>query len=127
MKKAVSVLLIVLSLLIGFQRVLIVLHYQLNTARIERQYCENKNLSAMTCKGICYVRKALQKTEDKANNSFKVMYQKADMVLENYDLVQNLEVGFERTNMQSDYVAVLYADPLIEIQVPPPLIVTPFS
>lgn len=121
MKKAVSVLLILLSLLIGFQRLIIVLHYQFNWERIEQQFCENKDSIIITCKGVCYIQKAFQKTEDKTTKSSKVVYQIAEVFFEPFLSLYNLKLESTLTLEDPSYIDVIYANPLIEVIVPPPL------
>lgn len=121
MKRAASVLLIFLSLLIGFQRIIIVLHYQLNWERIELQYCENKSSLIMTCKGLCYVQKAFQHSEDKAPKTSKVFYQVSDVIFESLISFFSSDSGILLTYQEPPYLDIRYCDPLLEVLVPPPL------
>lgn len=41
--RVISGLLMLLSVLIGFQQAIIVMHFKLNQERIEKEFCENKN------------------------------------------------------------------------------------
>lgn len=121
MKKAATVLLIVLSLLIGFQRILIVLHYQFNWERIEQKFCENKDSIIITCKGICYVQKAFQQSQDKGSASTKIVYQKADVIFEIFHLIDNTILEIPMVNQAPPYLDIIYLNPFIEVFVPPPL------
>ncbi len=120
MKKVFSVLLMVLSLLIGFQQVIIVMHFNLNQDAIEQQFCINKNEPELQCHGTCFLRKQLHETGNPGSTSISI-YQRVDMLPISI-------IGFEAKKSITEirikrpiYKESLYAEPYREIFVPPPI------
>lgn len=121
MKIAYSALLIVLSLLIGFQQVVIVVHFKLNREAIEQKFCINKNKPELQCHGTCHLKKQLQETESSGPSSIS-NYPKIDIFTV---LFKELEVKSPTTeirNKTSIHKETLYTAPYREILVPPPIV-----
>jgi len=118
MKQVFSVLIMVLSLLIGFQQAIIVMHFKLNQEAIEQAFCINKSQPKLQCHGTCHLKKRLQETEN-TNQSSISMYQKVDMLPFSF-------IGFKAINSAIEiganipfYQEVFYVAPCREIFVPP--------
>ena len=110
----------VLSLLIGFQQAIIVLHFKLNQKAIVDEFCINKNQPKLHCEGKCFLKKQLQKT-DQSDPSATHTYQKVDMFfISNMDL----DIKHLATEIKHKKVAAkrtIYTAPHLEIFVPPPI------
>lgn len=120
MKRLLISLLMILSLLIGFQQAIIVLHFKLNQKEIEAAFCVNKDEPMMHCHGACFLRKQLKNTEEKGSVPSTV-YSKVDLMtvpiieFEVRDLI--IDVG----GSAPVYQEICYEDPFREVIVPPPI------
>jgi hypothetical protein len=120
MKIVYSVLLMVLSLLIGFQQAIIVVHYKLNRDAIEQRFCVNKNKPELQCHGSCHLKKQLQETENSGSSTISI-YPKIDIFPVSFTV---LEIKSPTTDVQSKtsiHKETLYTSPYREIFVPPPI------
>ena len=120
MKQVFSVLMMVLSLLTGFQQAIIVMHFNLNQEVIEQKFCVNKNKPELHCHGTCHLKKQLKKTGNTDPASTNI-YQRIDMLpisVTEFE-VRNLTIEI-RSNI-SIYKETLYMEPYREIFVPPPI------
>lgn len=120
MKIVYSVLLLVLSLLIGLQQAIIVVHFKLNRDAIEERFCTNKNKPELQCHGTCHLKKQLQEAENAASASLSI-YPKIDMVPA---LLTEWEIKHSITKILSEtpiYKEILYVAPCREVIVPPPI------
>lgn len=120
MRRACSVILMILSVLIVFQKEIIIVHYKLNQEYIEQQYCVNKNKPSLHCHGICHLKKKLQETERPDATSF-VNYKSVDMLPIS---VIGLEIKVTVKEVQSktpEYKEIFYTDPFRELVDPPPI------
>lgn len=121
MVRVFSVFLIVLSLFLGFQQAIIVMHFKLNQERIEKAYCVNKNRPGMECHGLCHLRKQLDSQE-----------QSDAVIIKNYPrvelfVVSVFEYKIDETEIESAEEIILYQEgnykePMREIFIPPPII-----
>jgi len=121
MKQGLSVLLMMLSLLVGFQQTLIVMHFKLNQKLIEQKFCVNKDRPELHCDGRCFLKKQLQNSGS-PDSATATMYPKVDMLPISID-------GFEAKSpiayigrTVSYYVETSYREPCLEIFVPPPIV-----
>lgn len=120
MKSVFSVLLMVLSLLIGFQPAIIVMHFKLNQNTIEQEFCINKNAPELQCHGTCFLRKKLQEADNSDSASIK-NYQRVDMLPISIIGFEVENWATERRGKASIYRENLYIEPCREILVPPPI------
>lgn len=109
-----------LSLLIGFQQAIIVMHFKLNQETIEQKFCINKNKPELQCHGICHLKKQLQGTEKSDSASISI-YQRVDMLsISVMEFKANNSVIGIRANT-SIYKEARYMEPYREVFVPPPI------
>lgn len=120
MKQVFSVLMMVLSLLVGFQQAIIVMHFKLNQEAIEREFCVNKNTPELACHGTCHLKKQLQKAEDSEPVSLG-SYQQVDMTPILFTKFKTRILIIELRNNIPIYKAIHYTEPYREIFVPPPI------
>jgi hypothetical protein len=121
MKKVFSVFLMVLSLLIGFQQAIIVMHFKLNQKAIEQKFCINKNKPTLQCHGTCFLRKQLKETVNPESAPVSI-YQRVDMLPIS---IFEFKAKNRATDIQSKkpiYKETLYTEPYREIFVPPPVV-----
>jgi hypothetical protein len=120
MKIVYSVLLMMLSLLIGFQQAIIIMHFKLNRDAIEQRYCINKNKPGLQCHGACHLKKQLQETENPESASISI-YPKIDIFPVS---IAAFEVKYSTIEMLNEipvYKETRYMEPYREIFVPPPI------
>jgi hypothetical protein len=120
MKKVFSVLMMVLSLLVGFQQAIIVMHFKLNQEAIEQAFCINKNKLELQCHGTCHLKKQLQETgnDDPASTG---IYQRVDMLPISVTEFKAKNLAVEIRNNTPIYKEIRYIAPCREIFVPPPI------
>ncbi|VTP94659.1 Uncharacterised protein [Sphingobacterium daejeonense] len=111
-----------LSLLIGFQQTIIYTHFILNQKQIEEQYCINKNRPALNCHGQCFLKKKLEKAQNKNDKKNLLQnYKKVDLYAAvDFELLpKSLSVNINKN--YSSYKDKTYKEPELEIFIPPPL------
>jgi len=64
MKRLLVMLMILMSLLIGFQQAIIVVNFQFNRAAITAQYCVNKDSPERHCFARCYLEKRVKESRE---------------------------------------------------------------
>jgi|SRR5690606_5314718 len=121
MKKPVSVLLMVLSLLIGFQQAIIVMHFKLNQETIEQKFCVNKDRPELHCDGTCFLKKQLQKSES-SDSAPAAMYPKVDMLPISLHRFEARNITVDISSIMPRYQEICYREPCREIFVPPPIV-----
>lgn len=120
MKRLLISFLMILSLLIGFQQAIIVVHFKLNQKEIEAAFCVNKDEPTVHCHGACFLRKQLKKAEEKGAVPSTV-YSKVDLMtvpfieFELCDLIMDVAIN------SPGYQEISYKDPFREVLVPPPI------
>jgi len=119
MKKGFSALLMILSLLIGFQQTIIVMHFKLNQDALEEKFCINKDQPELQCHGTCYLKRQLQKTESNESAPINI-YQKVDMLPISIIKFETKSQTAEIQVKIATYKEILYKEPPLEIFVPPP-------
>jgi len=120
MKKFFSVLMMALSLLIGFQQAVIVIHFKASQAIIEQTLCVNRNSPDVQCHGACYLKKQLQKTQHAGSPSVSI-YHRVDVLsgaATEFDATRGTIV---LTNTITLRKATRYTEPCRKIFVPPPI------
>lgn len=118
--RAVSGLLMLLSVLIGFQQAIIVMHFKLNQERIEKEFCENKNKPELQCHGLCHLKKQLEDQESSETANVK-NYPRVDMlVVADFEFIVD-DSDTELCDVITAYQEVYYKEPLMEIFIPPPI------
>lgn len=120
MKQAFSVLLMVLSLLIGFQQAITIIHFKLNQGAIEQAFCVNKDKPWLQCHGTCYLKKQLKKTEDSESSSVST-YPKIDIFIVSTTLFRLKELSNETQVKKPLDKHFFYREPCIDVWVPPPI------
>lgn len=121
MKIVYSVLLLVLSLLIGLQQVIIVVHFKLNQDAIEQRFCINKNKPKLQCHGTCHLKKKLQETKN-TESTLHSIYPGIDIAPV---LITEWEIKNSITEIQSKSSInneIFYIAPYQEVLVPPPIV-----
>ena len=120
MKIVYSVLLMVLSLLMGFQQAMIVVHFKLNRDAIEQRFCINKNKPELQCHGTCHLKKQLRETENSASSSIRI-HPKIDLFPVSFTEPEVKNSTTEIRNKIPVYKEILHIAPYREIFVPPPV------
>ncbi|WP_254529959.1 MULTISPECIES: hypothetical protein [unclassified Sphingobacterium] len=118
--RVISGLLMLLSVLVGFQQAIIVMHFKLNQEKIEMAYCENKNKPEMQCHGLCHLKKQLEDQENSETAPPK-NYPRVDMlVATDFEFILS-DYDSECSEVITGYQEVYYKEPLREIFIPPPI------
>lgn len=120
MKQVFSILMMVLSLLVGFQQAIIVMHFKLNQEAIEREFCINKSKPELECHGTCHLKKQLHETGNPDPASIGI-YQRLDMFPISSIKFEVRNVIIEIWNNLPTYKAIRYTEPYSEIFLPPPI------
>ena len=120
MKIVYSVLLMVLSLLIGFQQAIIIMHFKLNRDAIEQRFCINKNKPGLQCHGTCHLKKELQETENSGSSAIS-NYPKIDILPVSFTVSELKNPIIDIQRKKSIHKETLYISPYREIFVPPPI------
>ncbi|MBK1442560.1 hypothetical protein JHJ32_21350 [Parapedobacter sp. ISTM3] len=120
MKQVFSVMMMVLSLLVGFQQAIIVMHFKLNQEAIEQEFCVNKSKPELHCHGTCHLKKQLQKTGNSDPASIGI-YQRVDMLPISFTEFELKSLIIELRKYTPIYKAIHYSEPYREIFVPPPI------
>ncbi len=120
MKIVYSVLLMVLSLLIGFQQAIIIMHFKLNRDAIEQRFCINKNKPELQCHGTCHLKKELQETENSGSSAIS-NYPKIDIFPVSFAVLEVTNPIVDIQSKTSIHKETLYISPYREIFVPPPI------
>ncbi|MFV0566555.1 MAG: hypothetical protein ACK5NB_12090 [Flavobacteriaceae bacterium] len=121
MKKAISVILTILILLIGLRQAIVVIHFKLNQSSIEQAFCENKNTPEMQCHGNCYLEKELKKPENNKQNPISNLLQKIEILPAigfNFEVKNRI---FETSKKPFSFKYQDYTEPSKEIFIPPPI------
>lgn len=116
-----SVMMLLLSLLVGFQQAIIVMHFKFHQKKIEQALCINKNRPELGCHGSCFLRKQWKEVETKDSPS-TTTYPRVDMLLM-FPIaceLKDLEVVIE--TILPVYKERNYVEPYREIIVPPPIV-----
>lgn len=121
MKRVLCVIMMLLSLLIGFQQAIIVVHFQLNQRAIERELCVNKENPELQCHGICVLKKRLKSAEI-AEKASLGMSKKVEMLPVALPLLMVSTPLSDLPKIIVVYRERLYADPNREVSIPPPRI-----
>lgn len=120
MKTILSALLMLLSLLIGFQQTIIVAHFEQNKDFIAQHFCINRDRPELQCQGSCYLKKQLQETEHSESGPGSIRMQKtADLFpVSTGSLLVNL-IALDFDHQLPVYQEPHYMEPYREIFVPP--------
>ena len=120
MKKAFSITMTMLFLLVSFQQALIIVHFKLNQKNIEKEFCINKTKPELQCHGKCHLKNELEKSN---SNDFELtsIGKKIDMVL-----LSNIEFEVQAVLVSKSRKVLVYKEfdliePYMEIFVPPPI------
>ncbi|MET3034983.1 hypothetical protein ABXT08_02660 [Chryseobacterium sp. NRRL B-14859] len=120
MKVLVSILII---FTIAIRPVLPLINYAVNYDYIVKNLCENRNIPQSTCKGKCYVKKELAKTEKQSNTSQTIKIAGLDVFLSNeilsfsehkeYELLAEAPDSGYFYFRSSDYFSRIFHPPLV--------------
>lgn len=119
MKRAFYFTLSFIWLLLSFQQAILIAHFAMNQATIAQAFCVNTKSPEMQCHGDCFLKKQLQKTENKdaaATGSFPRM----DVFIESILPLGGAQVGLIQKNPSSPRRNSRYDDPDRDSAVPPP-------
>ncbi|OXA93515.1 hypothetical protein [Flavobacterium hercynium] len=119
MKKAFSIIMTMLFLLVSFQQALIIVHFKLNQKAIEQEFCINKAKPELQCHGKCHVKKKLEKSET-SDLELNSITKKIEVIL-----VSNIEFSVEFSKIINIQKITIYKglgklEPFLEVFVPPP-------
>ena len=120
MKTILSVILMMISLLMGFQQAIIVIQFGHHQDFIEQNFCVNKDRPELQCHGICFLKKQLQETDHSDPDTIR-MYKTVDLFHAAVatsltgNMTMDIFPGLSRYQ-ESDYM-----EPYKEIFVPPPI------
>lgn len=110
---------VTLSLLVGFQHVVMVVCFKLNQEGIEQEFCVNKHNVELQCHGGCYLEKILRETQDSKSASTS-LYNKVDLFL-NFMMLEIKNRIVKISNTIPKYKGIHYIDPYKEVLEPPPI------
>lgn len=119
MRLGVCVLMMVLTLLSGFERALIVAHFSANQAKLAAAFCINTDRPGLPCHGRCHLRKKLQQSDENESASAH-RYPEPDVLT-----IVLLQLPIARSAKDvgpplAAYLEQVYSAPYPEIIVPPP-------
>lgn len=120
MKKAFSVLFMVLSLLVIFQQAITIIHFKLNQDAIEQAFCINKDKPWLQCHGMCHLKKQLKEPESSETPSIPP-YPKIDLFIVSATLFRIKKLPTEAQNKTPLDKRIFYKEPCLEVWVPPPI------
>mgnify|MGYP006206130183 CR=1 FL=1 len=108
MKKAFSIIMTMLFLLVSFQQALIIVHFKLNQQNIEQEFCVNKAKPELQCHGKCHLKKELAKSAaDEQSPADKKQNSKQEMEVLFYQetpiFYQKMPVVFTDKNVNASY------------------------
>lgn len=119
MKRTLSGVLMLLSLLIVFQEEIVIMHFKLNQEFIEKEYCINKENPSLHCHGTCHLREKLKESEQSDFSGIPF-----------YKRVNMLPLSFWEFGIKAPFIEIretyvfykkeLYIEPYREILEPPP-------
>jgi len=122
MKKAFSILMTMLFLLVSFQQTLLIVHFKLNQKEIEKEFCVNKAKPQLQCHGKCHLKKDLEKSEkndlELTNIGKKIEIALISTVEFNVPICKTIKL-----NKVSIYKNNGLLEPHLEIIVPPPILI----
>lgn len=120
MKKAFSIMMTMLFLLVSFQQALIIVHFKLNQENIEKEFCINKTKPELQCHGKCHLKKELEKSN---SNDLELtsIGKKIDMVLLSDVKFEVQTIKVAKSRKVSIYKEFDLIEPCMEIFVPPPI------
>ncbi len=120
MRTAGSILLLLLSLLIGLQQTITVVHFALNRPAIEQRFCVNKNKPALRCKGTCHLKKKLQETKETgtASRSIYPPIEVLPLSLTECELVHPATGAVSNNEI---FKEKMHIAPILDVLVPPPI------
>ena len=120
MRKVCCIFLMLLSLLMGFQQAIVIVHFKLNQQTLEEQFCVNKNRPEMNCHALCFLKKKLRNQDEGASNGLS-NYKKIDLM--HTDLIVLRPEAFEplMNQIHIPYGVPVYTGPVPEVRIPPPI------
>jgi hypothetical protein len=119
LKPLIAILLIFSLLVQGFNRVFILLSYQLNQAQITALFCVNKNNPDAACHGKCYLKKRLAQSDAQ---SVPLSQLKSLLKLELFAQPQSVFVfaaGLTTHRLTPYYPLRHYPAPILPLHLPP--------
>lgn len=81
MKRAVTILLILVMSLHGFYKLGVLTYFEVNRSYIAKVLCINKDEPVQQCNGHCYLKRNLQKAEEPSNSPVPPSKEKFEMVI----------------------------------------------
>jgi len=126
MRQVFSVVMMILTLLVGFQQALIVLHFKLNQQQIAREWCINRDKPTVHCEGTCFLKRQLKEASTQETTTIK-NYPRLDMLFVMQDLFLSQWVEPTMRKEKIGYKEVAYTAPYREIFVPPPITCKQFA
>lgn len=120
-QRVFSVFMAFLFLLIVTQRAWIIVHFKLNQEVIVQKLCINKDKPELQCQGLCFLKKELQKTENKDMETISVNKDFEMLPVPSFEFetkTKQMEIGLETIH----YTVLFPSNPSIEILKPPPRI-----
>ena len=96
LKHAVVILLLVSLLAQSFNKLLVVINFQLNRDYIAKNLCENRDKPMMHCNGKCHMMKMLKQEEKKDNQNPERKTENQDEVLSSKSFFYSLSIFTEQ-------------------------------
>ncbi|SEG71934.1 hypothetical protein [Sphingobacterium lactis] len=120
MRKVCCIFLMLLSLLMGFQQAIVIVHFKLNQQTLEEQFCINKNRPEMNCHALCFLKKKLRNQGDATSNSLS-NYKKIDLMHTELFGLKSEVFGTQMNQIHIPYGVPVYTGPVPEVRIPPPI------
>lgn len=118
-QKALSSLLILLTLLIGFQQAIMILQFKINQQQIEAVYCTNKNKPELACHGTCFLKKKLAESREKQADQ-QIINPIIHLILTEPMLKLDASVFDLPKKIRYIFPEKLNTPPILEVFIPPP-------
>lgn len=116
MARALWILMINLTILIGFQPAIIVAHYTLHRAELAAAFCVNTSQPELQCEARCYLKKQLEKTGETDGN----VYPHVDLWVPGFPTLSLISTAIGDKSKHT-YRTDAYQSPYLTIAVPPPI------
>ncbi|MGM1431127.1 hypothetical protein ACS126_17870 [Sphingobacterium lactis] len=120
MRKLCCIFLMLLSLLMGFQQAIVIVHFKLNQQALEEQFCVNKNRPEMNCHALCFLKKKLRNQDKGASNGLS-NYKKVDLMQIEFIVLRSEVFEHLRKQILFLYAVPVYSGPVPEVRIPPPI------
>jgi|GEM_PF-5936733 len=118
MIRAVCILMMNLTIVLGFQPAIMVGHFRQHREALAAEFCVNADQTELQCEGLCYLKKQLEKTGDTDSN--RSAYPHVDLWMSALPTVDPIGNPVNVRHASSDRHCA-YQSPFLAVAVPPPM------